>query len=219
VYRRYHQRIPKALHKPHAHHLPKHGKCISIQPFPSSSSLDIQRHAQANQINMQLILAPARQQNPMVYFSPVLEAYNLTACAGLETAIFLHYFHGKCQDANGVDPPGCPNPDCPKVCGTPGSLIHFYPTLASIVFNQTIGLLANLTTPGSKTYNQVLQAVRADANEGQRRRMENLSRIMPLRSRGAINVKNTQDGLKKIMKKLPSIMLRTCGGSELSLCS
>ncbi|OJA19198.1 hypothetical protein AZE42_10786 [Rhizopogon vesiculosus] len=32
----------------------------------------------------------------------------------LETAIFPRYFHGKCQDANGVDAPGCPNPDCPK---------------------------------------------------------------------------------------------------------
>ncbi|OAX38263.1 hypothetical protein K503DRAFT_850088 [Rhizopogon vinicolor AM-OR11-026] len=176
----------------------------------------------ANQINTQLIPVPARQQNPTQYFDPVLEAYNLIAYVDLETAIFPRYFHGKCQDANGVDPPGCPNPDCPRVCGTPGSLVHFYPTLTSIVFNQTTGLLANLTTPGSKTYNQVLQAVMSDANEGQRKRLENLSRIMPLRSRGTIEargISDTQHGLKNIMQKLPSIMLHACGGSGLSLCS
>ena len=54
----------------------------------------------------------------------------------METAIFPSYFHGKCQ-VNGVNPPGCPNPDCPVVCGTPGSLVHFFPTLRGIAYNQT----------------------------------------------------------------------------------
>ncbi|OJA19194.1 hypothetical protein AZE42_10782 [Rhizopogon vesiculosus] len=55
------------------------------------------------------------------------------------------------------------------------------------------GLLASLATPGSKMYNQVLQAIMSDANEGQKKRLENLSRIMPLRSRGTIEAKSISD--------------------------
>ncbi|KAG1823648.1 uncharacterized protein BJ212DRAFT_1533144 [Suillus subaureus] len=164
----------------------------------------------------------SRRENPIVYFAPVLTAYNLTAYNSLEKAIFPGYFHGKCQDANGVNPPGCPNPDCPKVCGTPGSMVHFYPTLIKIVFDETTSLLANLTAPGSKPYNHIQQTIMADVDKGQKKRMENLSRIMPLRSRAAIQGKSThsiQQGLKKIMKELRPTMLETCGGSNLSFCS
>ena len=45
---------------------------------------------------------------------PVTDAYKSDAYNGMETAIFPSYFHGKCQQ-DGVDPPGCPNPDCPVV--------------------------------------------------------------------------------------------------------
>ncbi|KAG1798980.1 uncharacterized protein HD556DRAFT_1232048 [Suillus plorans] len=170
----------------------------------------------------QFIIALHRRENSIVYFAPVLQAYNITAYNSLEKAIFPSYFHGKCQDANGVNPPGCPNPDCPKVCGTPGSMVHFYPTLVRIVFDGTTDLLANLTAPGSKPYNQIQQTVMADVNKGHRKRMENLSRIMPLRNRAAIQASSThsiQQGLKKIMKELRPTMLETCGGSNLSLCS
>ncbi|KAG2038351.1 hypothetical protein BDR03DRAFT_1091205 [Suillus americanus] len=176
----------------------------------------------ATQISEQLVPAACRRENSIVYFAPVLTAYNLTAYNSLENAIFPSYFHGKCQDANGVNPSGCPNPDCPKVCGTPGSMVHFYPTLIKIVFDGTVSLLANLTAPGSKPYNQLQQMVMADVNEGQKKRMENLSRIMPLRSRAAIQARSAhsiQQGLKKIMKELRPTMLETCGGSNLSFCS
>ncbi|KAG2069540.1 hypothetical protein BDR04DRAFT_1021166 [Suillus decipiens] len=170
----------------------------------------------------QLVPAASRRENSIVYFAPVLKAYNLTAYNNLEKCIFPSYFHGKCQDANGVNPPGCPNPDCPKVCGTPGSMVHFYPTLVKIVFDGTTDLLANLTAPGSKIYNQIQQTIMADVNKGQKKRMENLSRIMPLRSRAAIEARSThsiQQGLKKIMKELRPTMLETCGGPNLSFCS
>ncbi|KAG1748317.1 uncharacterized protein EDB91DRAFT_1079301 [Suillus paluster] len=182
----------------------------------------IRWHAQANQISTQVVPTGGRRENPIEYFAPVLEAYNLTAYASLERAIFPGYFHGKCQDANGVNPPGCPNPDCPKVCGTPGSMVHFYPTLINIIFNDITSLLVNHTTPGCKQYNQVQQMVMADVNKGQRKRMENLSRIMPLRSHAAIEARTTQksqQGLKKIMKGMRSTMSQTCGGPNLTLCS
>ncbi|KAG2134820.1 hypothetical protein DEU56DRAFT_808799 [Suillus clintonianus] len=177
---------------------------------------------QADQISEKLVPAPSRRENSIVYFAPVLKAYNSTAYNSLEKAIFPGYFHGKCQDANGVNPPGCPNPDCPKVCGTPGSMVHFFSTLTEIVYNETTDMLTSFTAPGSKPYNQIQQMVIADVNKGQMKRMENLSRIMPLRSRAAIQGRTThsiQQGLKKIMKELRPTMLETCGGSNLSLCS
>ncbi|KAG1729247.1 hypothetical protein EDB19DRAFT_1743915 [Suillus lakei] len=176
----------------------------------------------ATQISEQLVPAASRRENPIVYFAPVLKAYNLTAYDSLEKAIFPSYFHGKCQDANGVNPPGCPNPDCPKVCGTPGSMVHFYPILVKIVFDCTTNVLGNLTEPGSKSYGQIQQTVMADVEKGQMKRMENLSRIMPLRSRAAIQARSThsiQQGLKKIMEELQPTMLKTCGGSNLSFCT
>lgn len=82
-------------------------------------------------------------------------------------------------------------------------MVHFYPTLVRIVFDGTTDLLANLTEPGSKPYNQIKQTVLADVNKGQKKRMEN----------------SIQQGLKKIMKQLRPTMLETCGGSNLSFCS
>ncbi|KZV75881.1 hypothetical protein PENSPDRAFT_680614 [Peniophora sp. CONT] len=37
-------------------------------------------------------------------------------------------FRGKYQQDDG-EPEGCPNPDCPVVCGIPGSLVDIYSTL------------------------------------------------------------------------------------------
>lgn len=82
-------------------------------------------------------------------------------------------------------------------------MVHFYPTLVKIVFDGTTDLLANLTAPGSKIYNQIQQTIMADVNKGQKKRMEN----------------SIQQGLKKIMKELRPTMLETCGGPNLSFCS
>lgn len=101
-------------------------------------------------------------------------------------------------------------------------MVHFYSILVELVFNGTANQLASLTEPGSKPYNQMQQMVLADVDNGQKKRMENLARIMPLRSRAAIQARSThsiQQGLKKIIKGLRPTMLETCGGSNLSLCS
>ncbi|KIK98591.1 hypothetical protein PAXRUDRAFT_664190 [Paxillus rubicundulus Ve08.2h10] len=171
---------------------------------------------QADQIDAKIVPPSGRRQDAISYFTPVLTAYNKTAYTELRDAIFPGYFHGKCQNANGVDPPGCPNPDCAKVCGTPGSLVHFYDTLEMIVFNQTRGLLTDLTSPGSKTYKQVQAMVLADASKGERRALSKVPRSAKLPTRGTTKArKNLQD----IMKNFPAMMMNVCGGDDLSQCS
>ncbi|KAF8348633.1 hypothetical protein F5887DRAFT_879773 [Amanita rubescens] len=104
------------------------------------------------------------QRTPLDYLAPILTGYHDKAPATLQNAIFAGYFHGKCQRnvyaANGTligyaDPPGCPNPDCPVVCGTPGSMVHHYPILEQIALKSIVELLEALVKPGSETYKQV----------------------------------------------------------------
>ncbi|KAM5537576.1 hypothetical protein V8D89_008654, partial [Ganoderma adspersum] len=110
----------------------------------------------------------------MTYLEPIQAAYRTQAYQNMETGIFPSYFHGKCLDGNGNEPAGCPNPDCPVVCGTPGSMVHFYPILRFIAFNQTYHLLERLSVPGSPSYNRVealvLQASQSPPPDERRRR-------------------------------------------------
>lgn len=152
----------------------------------------------------------------MQYLQPIVDAYKKNAYSKLETAIFPGYFHGKCQQ-NGVDPPGCPNPDCPVVCGTPGSMVHFYSKLRYIAFNETSHNLAALTTPGSNTYDQVEQAVLKVANKNTRRMSRLYARASPYGTTPFFLTKRTEDvktRLKQIMSKLESLLLDACGGEK-----
>lgn len=112
---------------------------------------------QAQQIS-QTLLPAERHSDSMSYLRPIISTYKDNSYDGMRTAIFPSYFHGKCQ-RNGVDPPGCPNPDCPVVCGTPGSLVHFYPTLRFIAYNHTRSSLQRLCSPGNDAYERVERAV------------------------------------------------------------
>ncbi|KAH9973753.1 hypothetical protein BGW80DRAFT_221525 [Lactifluus volemus] len=106
----------------------------------------------------------------MPHLRPIISAYGDSSYDGMKNAIFPSYFHGKCQ-RNGVDPPGCPNPDCAVVCGTPGSLVHFFPTLRLISFNYTRHQLQELCSPGHDAYAQAERAVieaAAGASHGRR---------------------------------------------------
>lgn len=107
-----------------------------------------------------------------------MTAFRKQSYAGMESAIFPSFFHGKCLDDDGNTPPGCPNPDCPVVCGTPGSMVHFYPKLRYIAFNETYHLFQDLADPSSKVYKQVENTVVAAANQSpQHRRI--YSRVFP----------------------------------------
>ncbi|KLO12864.1 hypothetical protein SCHPADRAFT_921214 [Schizopora paradoxa] len=121
----------------------------------------------ASQISDQLLPPSRRPNDPITLVEPIFTAYTNSSYDSLENAIFPSYFHGKCQrfSKDGQDPPGCPNPDCPVVCGTPGSLVHFYSTLRLIAFNDTRTVLEKLVESGSPTFNQILQQVK-DASQG-----------------------------------------------------
>ena len=146
----------------------------------------------------------------------MLNAYNKVSYNGLEHAIFPSYFHGKCRYPNGTVPNGCPNPDCPVVCGTPGSMVHFFPVLTRLVFNQVSGQMTNITSPGSKAYKQVKKMVLADAQTKRRRDPSRVSRFAKLEARATTA---TEKQFRAIMKAFPTMLLTACGGSNLSQCS
>ncbi|KAI0631278.1 hypothetical protein C8Q77DRAFT_1132511 [Trametes polyzona] len=134
-------------------------------------------------------------QTTLTYLQPILSAYKKEAYQGMETAIFPSYFHGKCLDDQGVEPDGCPNPDCPIVCGTPGSLVHFYPKLRYIAYNSTFHQLQALCSPGSDAYKQVEQAVmNAAASSGPDSRRRSYSRLFARVLSNAVNVGDHNKG-------------------------
>lgn len=150
------------------------------------------------------------------YLRPIMDAYSNDAYDGMETAIFPSYFHGKCQQ-DGVDPPGCPNPDCPVVCGTPGSLVHFYGKLRYIAFNQTRHLLQTLSTPGTDAYDAVERRVLAADGAKTRRAMRIYQRASPSGSVPLLLTRreeDTQARLRDIMRAIGPMLLQTCGGAE-----
>lgn len=139
----------------------------------------------------------------------------------METAIFPSYFHGKCQREDGSEPVGCPDPDCPVVCGTPGSLVHFYSKLRSIAFDDTNQLLRDLSSPGNDTYNAVKQLVLADAHAN-----THTPRMLRRYNRASVSLHphlakrdDAEAELEQIMKQIPSLLEAACGGDSLSGCS
>jgi uncharacterized Zn finger protein len=99
------------------------------------------------------------------------------------------------------------------VCGTPGSLVHFYGKLRFIAFNQTRHLLKELSAPGSDTYNQVERAVLNHANK--KRRQGNTTRLswrntLPIPTKREEDVKAQ---LKETMSNIPIWLEQVCGGS------
>ncbi|GLB42239.1 hypothetical protein LshimejAT787_1102540 [Lyophyllum shimeji] len=162
-----------------------------------------------------------RYSSPPTYLmKPIISAYQQNAYTTLENDIFPSYFHGKCQrpdpdnpDEPPVNPPGCPNPDCPVVCGTPGSLVHFYSTLRFIVYSSTRRQLQAVAHPGTKPYRAVERKILSEA--GYRGRRGNLSANlggtrMP-RQRRYEQYANSE--FSKIMRRLPAILEEICGGN------
>ena len=108
---------------------------------------------------------------------PIASAYHAESPSLLEKAIFPSFFHGKCQrfSKDGSDPPGCPNPDCPVVCGTPGSMVHFYSTLRYIAFNSTKTLLESLTTPGNPAFEETSDRVKRLMLAAEKRELDDIN--------------------------------------------
>ncbi|KAJ3002360.1 hypothetical protein NUW54_g5885 [Trametes sanguinea] len=152
-----------------------------------SSPIHIAMTAMAHQIS-DLLPGHPDTDTALGYLQPLLTAYKKQAYQGMEKAIFPSYFHGKCLDAQGNEPAGCPNPDCPIVCGTPGSLVHFYSQLRFIAYNQTFHTFQALATPGTDAYQQVEKAVMDAATSSHGASRRSFSRIYPRALSNAVNV-------------------------------
>ncbi|KAF8584409.1 hypothetical protein K439DRAFT_1142608 [Ramaria rubella] len=174
-----------------------------------------------------LILPSENSVSVLKLMSPVRNAYSQDAYFTMETAIFPSYFHGKCQ-VNGIDPAGCPNPDCPVVCGTPGSLVHFYDELKTIAYNATSINLANITRSSSNTYRAVEAAVINELRGGARSRrslrsVSGVSRpkelgtkpaasiVKNLQKRGAMSDDQAKVILRKIFQDMEKDLAKSCG--------
>ncbi|EPQ52303.1 hypothetical protein GLOTRDRAFT_132419 [Gloeophyllum trabeum ATCC 11539] len=180
--------------------------------------------AVANQISANILRPESRPSEPLALLQPIINAYDDQSFSALETAIFPSFFHGKCQQ-DGVDPPGCPNPDCPVVCGTPGSLVHFYGKLRYIAYNQTRHMLENLSKPGSTTYKQVEKMVLQHASKSrrvpgsaQRYMRRDILSTFDTSSVGELTSLTTRSTdaettLKSIMSQVGSMLEKACGGS------
>ncbi|KAJ3519187.1 hypothetical protein NMY22_g13321 [Coprinellus aureogranulatus] len=168
------------------------------------------------------------------YLDPLVLAYNKQAFSIMEKAIFPSFFHGKCQDpVTGNNPPGCPNPDCPVVCGTPGSMVHFYPRLRYIAFNTTFHLLHDIVRSGSPVFNQIQANVETLRNSVRHRDLSSQATGSKLRryfipeflappgsrfagrlvSRSIAQRDNyVKDSLARIFQDMRSILEKICGG-------
>ena len=104
--------------------------------------------------------------------APISTVYDSLATERMQKAIFPSYFHGRCQrpDPSGrlINSPGCPNPDYPVVCGTPGSTVHFYSKLRSIAFTATKDSLREVASPGTPAYKDVSRTIKAQMAKAKR---------------------------------------------------
>ncbi|KAH9478578.1 hypothetical protein JR316_0009035 [Psilocybe cubensis] len=171
---------------------------------------------------------------PLSYLNPVIAEYNRRAYDYMETAIFKDYFHGKCEDPDtGIDPPGCPKPDCDVVCGTPGSMVHFYSKLRYLAFDANIDLFNDIVAPGSDAYkkveNTVLAAVEASRSGSNKQRrllrfMRRTDSIVAtgsgsLDSRSNDNSKEkrsdqTKSELRSLLNQFRLLLTVACGGGQ-----
>jgi hypothetical protein len=161
------------------------------------------------------------------YLDPLRLAFRDQIGAVMEKAIFPSFFHGKCQDAvTGINPAGCPNPDCPVVCGTPGSMVHYYSRLRYIAYNTTWHLMHELARPGTPTFTEIQNNVEAIRNGARRRRLSLDPRgsalLKPpmspgfsggLVSRAIITRDNyVRDSLARIFQDIRPNLEKICGG-------
>ncbi|KAJ6595643.1 hypothetical protein DFH09DRAFT_144222 [Mycena vulgaris] len=185
----------------------------------------------AEQIGQEIIdrlgLVPqgSTKLSPDSLLAPVMKAYRNDSFSDLETSIFPGFFHGKCQ-IDGVDPEGCPNPDCPVVCGTPGSIVHFFSIFSQIAHNTTVDSLMSSVSPRSPSYLALEKSVVAH-----KRTLETGPGPQILRFRRSLlftndapsvsPIANQEDivpVLRNILEQIPMALEDCCGGSDIPLC-
>ncbi|KAF9019993.1 hypothetical protein BDZ89DRAFT_1020411 [Hymenopellis radicata] len=159
------------------------------------------------------------------YFEPFFTAFKDDAPKTYEKDIFPGFFHGKCQ-RHGVEPEGCPNPDCPVVCGTPGSMCHFYPKLRSIVYNSTRNIAESFSDTSSEPHQQVLQRVEAASPPRSRARSFRFARssFYPASSERSISTAgflkqhsrsmDAEHYLQRSIDGIPMMLEEACNGPD-----
>ena len=129
----------------------------------------------------------------------------------MEKVIFKTYFHGRCQDAKtGIDPPGCPNPDCPVVCGTPGSIVHFFNIFRYRAFNATVHGMEPIINPNSAAFKKVEEAIEQAVVSTNRRAISRFIRSTPPTCANGESVGAT---LVSWFRQFRRLMIVACGGT------
>ncbi|KAJ7178523.1 hypothetical protein C8R43DRAFT_1117899 [Mycena crocata] len=192
------------------------GECITNTTNAMCKRYESPVRCVVEQIGQQIInrlhLVPQPGSPPLSpdsLLSPLIDDYRKRRFAALESTIFPGFFHGKCQNpTTGVEPEGCPNPDCPVVCGTPGSICHFYDIFAQLAFNATQQTLVSCASPDSPSYRTL------EENVSQHREQSEMGprALRYTRSRNFVPV------LRSILDQMPDVLVGCCGGSELPHC-
>ncbi|KAF8800556.1 hypothetical protein BYT27DRAFT_7148368, partial [Phlegmacium glaucopus] len=182
----------------------------------------------------------SKSTQPTSFLSPLLDEYNKRGYDYMENAIFKSYFHGKCEDpTTGRDPAGCPNPDCPVVCGTPGSIVHFYSKFVTLAFDAIVHLFDEIIKPSSTAYQKfekgVISATSSNPPAENRQRMVRFMREADWLAEPPVGfdksksfekrTEHIRDRLQSILGQFQSKLKAICGGNrttdstELPSCS
>jgi hypothetical protein len=108
------------------------------------------------------------------------------------------------------------------VCGTPGSLVHFFPTLRRIVHGTLHNQIRKATAPSGEAYREVEKKIVHDIISQQRRR-DLVNKRMVRKRRSTLEmdkreVENVKGRLKTILSQAGSLLEKECG-EECERCS
>lgn len=132
----------------------------------------------------------------------------------MDEAIFKTYFRGKCQNPKtGIDPPGCPNPDCPVVCGTPGSIVHFYNIFRDRALNATVQCIEPILDSNSVEFKEAERRVEEAAGSTRRKTTSRfISRRPPTCENGGRG-ESVRATLVDLFRPFRQMMIVACGGT------
>ncbi|KAJ6495304.1 hypothetical protein C8R45DRAFT_166761 [Mycena sanguinolenta] len=172
-------------------------------------------------------LLPGSTVTPLSLMKPIMTQYRNICFENLRFAVFPSHFHGKCLDDEGHEPEGCPDPDCPMVCGTPGSMVHFYDDFARISFAATNASLMSSAAPDSDSYlaleKRVTTLSRPRLGTAPGPRILRYRRLFDILGNDELSASpvaqnNVALSLRSIVAKLPDELEKSCGGPDIPRC-
>ncbi|PPQ99264.1 hypothetical protein CVT24_009309 [Panaeolus cyanescens] len=174
----------------------------------------------ADNITSTLIRKDSTSTPSIALLNPIIDAFNNRIYDDIVQGVFREYFHGKCQDPDtSIDPPGCPNPDCPTVCGTPGSIVHHFPKFRYLAYRTTVNSFNRVIKPDSSAYRSVEDEVLREKFGSQYDRRFSLAHRRwqirrGLTKRWSSEQRETvRDVLQEMLGQFRWVLLVICGGS------